>query len=240
VDLAAIYAAGDCWGCELRFLWLDDWTAAARTANPSLIDIDTDTATGPWATTTFESLYRSELYTVETNARRAVGKSTLLCGFRYALLDDELLIRGTGGAPNTNARFAAQNDLFGLQLGVAHDWRSHCESWGVGGFARVGAYYNAINTGAALAIGGAPVGMANDTDASLAFLGEAGINATWRVRQHLMLRVGYRVLVVDGVAIAAEQVDRTSALQLPNPTISAHDGGTLFAHGLHAGVEMAW
>jgi hypothetical protein len=239
-DLAAIFNKNACCGFELRYLWIDDWAAAARVANPGAVNIATAPNTGPLLNTTFDTAYFTRLQSVEANLRHSLGESQLLIGFRYTLLDEELLTRGFDGGATTQAHFTTQNDLFGMQLGIAHDWCSPYSPLGLGGFVKVGAYYNAADADAVLVVGAAPVNAARDVSDTFAFLGEMGIEATYCVRANLLLRVGYRLLLIDGVALATEQVDRTTALQIINPTLAAHDDGTLFAHGLSAGVEFAW
>jgi hypothetical protein len=239
-DVSASYAVDVCSAYEIRCLWLDDWTAAARVANPGLIDINTAVVTGPFAATTFDTAYRSRFNSIEAGARRGLGGSTLLVGFRYAQLDELLAIRGFGAAAESNTRFGTQNDLYGLQVGLARDCWRPCSSWGVGAFAKGGLYYNSADVDASLIVGGAPVGAAADRTDGLALLGEAGVDLLWSVRPNLTVRAGYRLLVIDGVAIAAEQLAGTGALTAANPPLVGDDDGSLFAHGLSAALELAW
>lgn len=240
VDLSASYSPDDCHGYELRYVWLDDWTAATRLTPLVPLNIASLADTGPLNTTTFDTAYRSRFRSTEANLRQSLGESTLLVGFRYALVDEDLVIHGFGGGTDTFTAFSTQNDLFGLQLGLARDWRPCDACWGVGGFAKAGGYYNAVDVDAAHLLGTVPQGFARDSIGGLSFLGEAGVAATYCVRSNVTLRIGYRLLIIDGIAIASEQIDRTGALHLPNPTLAGHDDGTLFAHGFDAGVEVTW
>ena len=72
----------------------------------------------------------------------------------------------------------------------------------------------------------------------MAFVGEAGATALYRVTSHLTFRVGYQLLYVDGVATALDNVDTQTPFSQRIPFVN--NSSDLFWHGSNVGFEYTW
>jgi len=62
--------------------------------------------------------------------------------------------------------------------------------------------------------------------------------ATYDITSNLSIRGGYQLLLIDGVALAGDQVPSTAGLFGNNNTaVNADTGNSVLYHGLHFGVE---
>ena len=141
------------------------------------------------------------------------------------------------------------NRLFGFQLGSRRDAWQWGNRFTVNTFANAGVYCNKfrrddVNLTVTTVI------TADDLDtpdvnefsqttttsqttqrrnfAEIAFVGEAGVSAAWRLNQSTALRAGYQILAVDGVG------QGINAFLIPNDSLN---GTTLVFHGLQFGLE---
>ena len=76
-------------------------------------------------------------------------------------------------------------------------------------------------------------------DDEIAFAGEAELLAAYQVNCTWSVHAGYRLMLIDGLAIAANQVPATGGDFFPPFGSTLDLDGTLFAHGVVAGVEAA-
>ena len=115
--------------------------------------------------------------------------------------------------------------------------------FGVDGLFKAGIYGNDVDV-SSLADDGLndlPLGRGSNSTSSAAFLAEWGLTASYKVSNCLSLRGGYQGIVLDGVALAADQVPNSGDL-VPiglNVPVSV-SRSTLVFHGLTAGIELAY
>ena len=184
------------------------------------------------------------------------GFYEILGGFRWFQFDEQLQYLAqadTGAFPLTPAEFAytlnARNNLLGLQLGARNEM---CISDRFRIFSGVkgGLFNNRITTrqnivgsdNITAAINTGPsAGRTfdyNDTKNDVAFLGELDFGLLMNLSCRSRLRLGYRVLGVSGVALAADQIphDFSDADELQR----AKSNGSLMLGGGYYGLKLCF
>ena len=74
-----------------------------------------------------------------------------------------------------------------------------------------------------------------------AFLGELAAIGRYMVTDNIAVRGGYRLLWIDGVALASDQVSVTAFVPPAlAPGRGINSSGDLFFHGAVVGVEAFW
>ena len=76
-------------------------------------------------------------------------------------------------------------------------------------------------------VGGGPTGVATATGTHTAFMSEWGITGVVQITPHLSGRVGYQGLLLDGVALASQQIG----------ALESRDGGG--HHGKHRHADLS-
>lgn len=224
-------------GVEWRFLWLEEYDGAssARIVDPVI-------ATNP-VTPLFGNLgvaidYTTQMRSVELNhLQMSQGPFTLIAGFRFVDLDEELSIDTSDifGA-QTSTMFLVDNDLFGFQMGVGATLLHPTCRFRVEGIAKGGVYYNDVVSQVALRTNfDFDRTGAFDTDRP-AFVGEFRLTGTYQFNHGLALRAGWQLLWLEGVTLASEQVPSTGNVTDVPILVGHNDGGVLFQGGF-AGLE---
>lgn len=247
VDASLIAHVGGGAAIEGRFLWIDDWEATVFTPNPTPGELQL--ITNPFSTggfvDDFYSNYSSKFQTVEVNVRQdcACHPVTLLIGFRWAEIDEDLQLNSLGATVPSFADFDTRNDLFGGQVGLDArmiDWGN----FGLDGFFKTGIYANSSQGLSRVQVGPDVLGTASDRRVEPAILAEAGLEGVVWLTERMKVRLGYQVLIAHGLSIAAEQVKQTGNLT-PGGTnnvvwMSLDMSKHLFAHGGTAALEIDW
>ena len=122
-----------------------------------------------------------------------------------------------------------QNQLYGLQFGV------HATPWNCGRFradviVKAGAFHN--NATSFAFTNGTSIG---DTQNELAFAGELGVTEAYEFTDCIALRLGYQMTVVDGVALATEQL---TTHQTTGGVANTDTSGNVLYHGGLIGLEF--
>lgn len=183
-----------------------------------------------------------QLHSFEVNRVWQTGNWTLLGGFRYLRLWDTYDLQA--GDPDTSAsvyHLAAANNLFGGQAGARRTGQLWKMEWDAGG--KIGLYGNGASQSQYVTdfpnpepvyFLRAPV----SSDESLAsFVGEINLNAGIPLTNWLTARAGYNFLWVEGVALAANQMDFTDTASSGTGTNTT---GGVFMHGANVGLEARW
>lgn len=226
---------GDHFGIEARYFGVDHWHVgtAAATAPDSLLQVNATPPVFAWAGTGIESEYTSALQNAELNAQyRILERWTLLVGFRYAELDE----RFAAGLVDADIPFlyetATRNRLYGAQLGAAVTLWNRGGPFTVEAVGKAGLFGNAAAQDSAYDTDAVSVA-ARDSASRTAFLGEIGLTGDYRLAPRWSLRGGYRLLWIDGVALATDQVAASDFV--------FHRGiapeGDAFYHGAFAGLQ---
>jgi hypothetical protein len=220
---------------QVRYFGIDGWNAAATAATTAedLLQVNAALPVLTFAGSAIHASNSSELQNVEINGVRWLSdRLALLGGFRYAELDEHFAI-GLADAPipfryDTRTR----NRLWGGQLGADLVLWDRGGPLTVAAAGKAGVYGNAAAHDSRYSTGVfAPV--ASGQTASTAFIGELGLNGICHLTEHLSVHGGYRLLWIDGVALAADQVAVSDFL--------AHTGidasGDVFYHGAFVGLQ---
>lgn len=183
-----------------------------------------------------------ELHNFEINRLRHFDRWTLLTGFRYLRLTDSLLIESIDqGTDISEYSLEAENHLFGMQGGLQRSKRSGSWLWQVGG--KAGVFGNSAsqlqfvtdfpNPNPPFFLR-APV---EQTQGQVAFIGEVDLGLAYEISPTLRVRAGYRLLWIEGVALAANQIDYRDVLV---SEIRLSSAGGVFLHGATVGLEGTW
>ena len=215
---------------EARYFAIDGWASQAP--------FDMSEENG-W---TGGSTYDSALRSFELNLRRNHTEwLTWLTGFRTVQVDDGLGLwqKLDDGTRVITKQYATttHNRLYGWQLGVdAILWE--CNRLRVEGVAKGGVYGNDRNLTGSGVLGNAVPTTKSYSDTQLAFLGELGLTAAYRLNPCWTLRGGYQLFWVDGLATAAGQsVSGVMSPTLPN---GLEGSDTNFYHGAMVALEYTW
>jgi hypothetical protein len=227
---------------EAVYFGIDGFSASADFPNSALpsgvagLTID-DAIVMPVYSVQFQ--YGSRLYNTELNYRRPVNERlTLLSGFRWVELEDRYQATGTENVfmgPFAST-VSGQNDLYGFQMGGDLQLLDPGRRLQINAGGKAGIYGNnarASNT---------YVDTIRDFSASasagrVAFVGEIGLTASYRLTDHLAARAGYQLLWIDGVTVGANQIASTDFVT-GSATVNAAQ--TVFYHGATAGLELSW
>lgn len=173
---------------------------------------------------------------------------SLLTGVRYVSINEQMSFSSRGrvgdAADNTLADFSAayrvvtHNDLVGWQLGgdlIAQD----C-NWSLGVGCKAGVFANVSNQTSNVAVNNGLFAASPNTffkasDLGVAFVGDLGLSATWRLTPRITLRSTYDFMWVDGIALAPQQIEQN----LNTSSRVIHGNHTVF-QGVSLGGEYRW
>ena len=223
---------GSAWDLEAAYFGIDEWSDSIV-----LADMD-DYLTTPViviaGVTPGTITYDSSLHSAELNARRAWSdRVTWLVGFRWIEVSEDLA--AVFGASSHTV--STVNRLYGGQLGLDAVLWDRGGPWYFNAVGKAGIYgVDADAATATVGVGGAlPLVVASGGD--VAFVGELGFNAKYRITDRLTAIGGYNLLWISGVALAPEQLATTN---ITTGVATVDADGTLFAHGANVGLEYVW
>lgn len=184
----------------------------------------------------------TELHSFEINSTHRIGHWTWLCGIRYLRLADELNIRGIDDDLfDSDYNVRARNNLFGVQAGLRRGGCFGRFGWDV--TAKGGIYGNSTTQSQFVTdyeSGDSTYYLREPVSANanqVAFIGEVNPNLTFCVTDKLLLTAGYQLLWIEGVSLAANQLDFSNSAFAGS---SNHSTGGVLLHGLSAGLEFRW
>jgi hypothetical protein len=188
--------------------------------------------------------YSSEFNSGELNIRRrwvspnCRAHSSLLMGARYVNVSDRFRFGALGTNSNFFYNVDTNNNLVGFQLGgdlnfcVVPRLKFGME-W------KTGIYGNDARQTTQIASTALPDEVRElASETSVAFVGEAGAFYLFQVNPHFTLRGGYQVVLVEGVALAPNNVNPDP--DFGNRQVLLSDGSQVFLHGFTAGFEFTW
>ena len=164
-------------------------------------------------------------------------------GFRWAGLDETfstgLSTVGPSALGLVGVTQDVSNQLWGFQMGIDGNYE-YDDVWGIDYFANIGVFGNKIDTyNGTVFFNGDPTIAAGASSTETALLGELGLGVTHRIDTAVWVRAGYRVMWIDGVALAPDQLSRTSNWAVAPATTSV-DTGTLLVHGADLSIIVAY
>jgi hypothetical protein len=223
------------WDVEVAYFQVDGFDA--RTDVPGFSFLVTDGAGSGFFVTDAEARYRSALYSGEVNLKRCCTDwLTLLAGFRIVELDERYHADGIGARTPVPVTFDINtfNRLYGFQLGA------DAEAYNMGGpllinvLCRAGIYGNFASQISHRVDTGFSDDLVAADRSQAAFLGEAGVVASYALTKHLAFRASGQVAWLEGVALAPEQI---GANNFSNLTAHADTAGGVFYYGGGMGLE---
>lgn len=257
--------AGSNW--EFTYFGLHFFDAEASVIDPtnSLFSVFSDFGTNPFLgfegtdESDFQAIrYNSDFDNFEVNFRQRWNapncryQGSWLVGVRYFKLEENFLYVTEadtfGGLPGPRQTIAFEsgvtNSLTGAQIG-GDMWVCIIPGVKVGGELKGGVYGNHANANNYITTS---VGPTSFTDGlvqnDVAFIGEANLQALYRISYNWTLKFGYTLLYADGVALAPNNFNTTPpAVLFPTPetrTPFIDTNSSVFYHGFTAGVEFLW
>jgi hypothetical protein len=236
-DLSLTRAVGKRSALELRYFGVDGWSSrvTAATTRGDLLQFNAAVPVFAESGDAMTAVYTSKLQNAEVNFRHLYSDFVeVLAGFRYV----ELKEQGSGALVNADVPFnyiaATGNRLYGAQVGAdALLWNSDLFRLDITGKAGIfgnGAVHNAlVSTGAAAL----PAGGSKD---QTSFVGEFGVTGATYLTENVALRGGYRLLWIDSVALASDQLAVTDFFT----GRGIDPSGDVLYQGAFAGLELTF
>jgi hypothetical protein len=187
------------------------------------------------ASKTLSASEYSQLRSFELNFRKDVSPAlTVLAGYRHIDLNERIFGQFSYSGINTDS-FSIQgfNRMDGFQLGgEAVLWRPGAGRFRLEGSAKAGVFGDATSN-----FGNFDNLRATASGGHVALASEWSVTAAYQITPHLAARFGYEGLLLDGVALASEQV---GVLNPHAGTGTVENSGTPIYQGMVANLEYAW
>jgi hypothetical protein len=233
-----------CWGWDISYFGTDSWSTSGSgggEVSPVLVGPGFDfgsTMDG----TVFQVDSSTELHSAEFNVRRRCHECvTLVAGFRWFELSDELVAQST--APSVLEFFSvdADNHLYGFQVGFDAVLLQPTARFRVDSIVRVGLLGNNADQTTRAPILTGVAGFVDEISTegeSTSFMAELGLRGVVQLTPGLSVIGGYQLLWLDGLALAPEQIPVTN-LTAPGSAV-LDDHGELFFHGATVGLQLTF
>jgi hypothetical protein len=230
---------GPCgWDLELGYFQIDGWNADTTVLGQSLMV--GGTAGGGAFVTGGEALYKSAIHLAEINLRRQwCDGLTLLVGFRAGELNELYTASGVGARTPipVSLNVNTYNHLFGFQTGADYEFYNMGGPLKISALCKAGIYGNSAIQSSRI-IEGNLIDQTLDAHRNqAAFIGEAGMVATYQVTCHLSLRASCQAMWIEGVALAPEQIGAND-FDTGSNSIDTHGGIFYYGGGLGAEVKF--
>jgi hypothetical protein len=220
---------------EVRYFGLDGWNATADIATTAgdLLQVNAALPVLTTAGIAIRAGRSSDLQNVEVNALHRIGEWLgVSAGFRFAELDEHLTLDLADPPIPFTYDTRTRNRLWGGQIGADLVLWDRGGPVTIEGTGKAGIYADAAAHDSVYTTGVfAPI--ASERTTSTAFIGELGVNGVCRLTDHLSFRGGYRLLWIDGVALATDQVAVSDFLTHTGIDTS----GDAFYHGAFVGLQ---
>jgi hypothetical protein len=225
------------WDCgnavEVRYAGVDGWDAQTVVpTNPNdVLQINLGIPLTVAAGSAIDADYASQWHSFEINGRHEFCQQRLavLAGFRYVEVDENWGFTLVDTAPLYELEASTRNRLYGFQLGGQAVLWDRGGRLSVDAVGKAGIYGNRAAQDTLFVTAAAS---ATDAQTAAAFLGELELVGKYRITERLSLLGGYRLMWIDGLALAPEH-------------LAANDGfgggidtsGGAFFHGALVGLE---
>jgi hypothetical protein len=233
-------------GAEVRYLGLHEWLQSDGAFSPGGAVVQYIT---PLGNTAFPALvgasYESNLHNIEVNLRWwPFERLSILAGFRYLMLNEELTIEHDIG-PGLNLatlEHETANTLLGGQVGLEgvvvrfKNVLFEGDSINLGGLVKVGYFNNRTKTDISIT---QPVGanwFADDTDNQGTFLVEGVATIGYKITRNISLQLRYQLMWIENIAMAPEQVPASD----PFIGMASTDTEDVFYHGPWVGINVSF
>ncbi|MGD0653291.1 MAG: BBP7 family outer membrane beta-barrel protein [Thermoguttaceae bacterium] len=239
---------------ELSYFQIDGWSSDRSVGPDDPIDWlvmrapggFTQTNQPPYlATQAMAWEYATKLYNAEFNVRwNPCCRVTMLAGFRWINLGENLVGALEPPTVRTEAPFwngTTTNNLYGFQIGADGKlFERGCFS--IDGLVKAGIFDDNAEQTTAVSVIFKQVRSASASTNHAAFVGETGLQCKYQVTKHLLLRAGYEVIWLQGVALAPAQVQENyiTASPIAVQALGVNCNNGVFYHGATAGFEYSF
>lgn len=170
----------------------------------------------------------------------------MLAGFRWLNLRENLVGALSPPTLATEPPFwntTTSNNLFGFQIGVDGEILKRGR-FSINGLVKAGIYDNNAEQTTAVSVIAKQVSSASATTNHAAFIGETGLQCKYQVADGLLVRAGYQVIWLEGVALAPGQIQETyTTTKILENTVQAlgvNCNSGVFYHGATVGLEYSF
>ncbi len=223
---------------EFRYFGIDDWNATSVTTTTpgDLLRVNAAVPIFTLSGDAIDAAYASKLHNAEINGLHQLNERwSLLAGFRYLELDEHSTLSLVNPAVPFDYECATQSRLLGFQLGGQAALWDHGGPFTLDAVGKAGLFNNSAAQSGSFSTGVVTLPASGREDHT-AFIGEIGISGVCQLTDHLAVRGGYRLLWIDGVALASDQL---AVSDFANNT-GLNSSGDAFYHGAFAGLECTW
>jgi hypothetical protein len=252
---AIIYNRDDCRAVEVNYFQVYGFNAVANAgsgdapvlnsagAGAFTIDNMLGLVYDSIGSATAQSSGHIKSFEVNLRRRHCDGLVQWISGFRWLEWGQNLSVQDTAYSRGTFEggdafNITTLNNLYGWQ------WGGDMTLWNAGRWVRVngigkaGVYYNnQASQDTAYSRNGEPAVTFADSKDAVAFVGEAGVNASVSLTSWLSWRTGYSFFWLDGMAVPAQQLSVTDTA---NNTTAVNATGSVLLHGVTTGLEARW
>lgn len=195
----------------------------------------------------------SDFNTFEVNVRQrfdtlpSLMQASGLYGFRYINIHEQFQYRSESTAPqgvgsNNAVDVETHNHLYGLQVGGTVELRIEPRGW-LNLEAKGFMCNNSASAQTAHTIGPtAGPGVTTTSEAArsrVVFGTDVAATLVWKFTPHIVGRVGYQGIFLDGLALASENFVRNAPF-IPGGVTDVYRNGHLAYHGPFAGLTATW
>lgn len=235
-DLGAVRRLDDEYSLDFRYFQVDGWddSLASAPVDFSAVAFPGGIFSGVGFAHIATASYNSLLRSAEFNVRRERSDwLTLLAGFRYVNLQESLVVDQVGFFSH---RVDTRNHLYGGQVGAEVFFgargKIRLDGWAKAGIFGTDAHSDYSFSDIVFPFNGFN---AAGRQGQVSFVGDLGLTASYRLTDHIVLRGGYQLLWIDGVALASDQFNVQ-----PVDGFGVGTTGGAFYHGALAGLEVSW
>lgn len=190
-----------------------------------------------------EVSFESDFNSAEFGIRRWMRSDTsVLLGLRYMSVDERLTFLSRDDGPSDPSAIGlydikTDNNMFGVQIGTEFVRQFGWHWLYFNAEAKGGVYLNKATHDSQffVSIPSADSDSTSEDNLGLARNAEFSIGLTAQLTEHFSLRGGYTVNYINGVAVAADQIDLTP--HRINSREYINDEGTVIYHGAYFGGE---
>lgn len=226
------------WDLEVGYFQIDGWTATDSVPGESYMTTDVNPAS-LWVSNS-QVRYMSDFHIGEINVRRQCRDwLTLLAGFRMGEYNERYHAFGTdviSGESVIGLNANTYNHLYGFQIGADAEVYNMGGPLRINALCKAGIYANSASQNIRQSISDGTLDQLLGAERKhTAFMGEAGLVATYQVTCHLAFRASYQAVWLEGVALAPEQIGATD---FTFGSTAVDTAGGVFYHGGGLGVEL--
>jgi hypothetical protein len=154
---------------------------------------------------------------------------SLLVGARYMQIVEQFNFRSESAAAINAVEVDTDNDMWGVQIGIAGDWLIHPRFW-INLDLKGAMFDNQASQNTSYTIdAAAPIPTAAAQDRT-SWLFDLSLVGHWQMTPTMVFNIGYQATWVEGVAIAYENLQTDNTLLVNGPGV-LDDRGRLVYHG---------